>query len=223
MKKVLKFFIIICLIFFCIELYGESIIVLPKPKYKGYVTLEETLKERRSIREFSEEPLTSQEVSQLLWAMQGITEKSGKRTAPSAGALYPLEIYLLCGNVKNIAAGVYKYNPFKHHILKIKEGDKREEISYASLGQPWVKNASVNFIIAAVYERTTRKYGEKGIRYVHIEVGHAAQNLLLQATALRIGAVPVGAFDENEVRKVIGLKNNEQPLYIISVGRIKYN
>jgi len=223
MKKVLKFFIIICLIFFCIELYGESIIVLPKPKYKGYVTLEETLKERRSIREFSEEPLTSQEVSQLLWAMQGITEKSGKRTAPSAGALYPLEIYLLCGNVKNIAAGVYKYNPFKHQILKIKEGDKREEISYASLGQPWVKNASVNFIIAAVYERTTRKYGEKGIRYVHIEVGHAAQNLLLQATALRIGAVPVGAFDENEVRKVIGLKNNEQPLYIISVGRIKYN
>ena len=153
----------------------------------------------------------------------GNNRKIREKDSTISRALYPLEIYLLCGNVKNIAAGVYKYNPFKHHILKIKEGDKREEISYASLGQPWVKNASVNFIIAAVYERTTRKYGEKGIRYVHIEVGHAAQNLLLQATALRIGAVPVGAFDENEVRKVIGLKNNEQPLYIISVGRIKYN
>lgn len=221
MRKSFISFMIICLIFFCSDLYGESIIDLPKPRYKGNITLEETLKERKSIREFSNQPLNLEEISQLLWAIQGITDESGKRTAPSAGALYPLEIYLLSGNVKNLPAGIYKYNPFKHHIMKIKEGDKREELSNVALGQPWVKNASVNFIIVAIYERTTRKYGNRGIRYVHIEVGHAAQNLLLQATALRLGAVPVGAFNDNEVKKLIGLKNNEQPLYIIPVGKRK--
>jgi SagB-type dehydrogenase family enzyme len=221
MRKSFTRFMIICLIFFCTDLYGESIIDLPKPRYKGSVTLEETLKERRSVREFSDQPLTLEEISQLLWATQGITEESGKRTSPSAGALYPLDIYLLNGNVKNLPAGIYKYNPFKHHIIKIKEGDKKEELSFASLGQPWVKNAAVNFIIAAVYERTTKKYGERGIKYVHIEVGHAAQNLLLQATALRLGAVPVGAFNDGWVRKIVGLRDNEQPLYIISVGKKK--
>ncbi|ODA44318.1 hypothetical protein THER_0942 [Thermodesulfovibrio sp. N1] len=221
MKKSFTCFMIICLIFFCTDLYGESIIDLPNPRYKGNITLEETLKERRSVREFSNQPLTLEEISQLLWATQGIKDESGKRTVPSAGALYPLEIYLLSGNVKNLPAGIYKYNPFKHHIMKIKEGDKREELSNVALGQPWVKNASVNFIIVAVYERTTRKYGDRGIRYVHIEVGHAAQNLLLQATALRLGAVPVGAFNDNEVKKVIGLRDNEQPLYIIPVGKRK--
>ncbi|MDI1471364.1 MAG: SagB/ThcOx family dehydrogenase [Thermodesulfovibrio sp.] len=221
MRKSFTCFMIICLIFFCTDLYGESVIDLPKPRYKGNITLEETLKERRSVREFSNQPLTLEEISQLLWATQGIKDESGKRTVPSAGALYPLEIYLLSGNVKNLPAGIYKYNPFKHHIMKIKEGDKREELSNVALGQPWVKNASVNFIIVAVYERTTRKYGDRGIRYVHIEVGHAAQNLLLQATALRLGAVPVGAFNDNEVKKVIGLRDNEQPLYIIPVGKRK--
>jgi len=215
------FKIIFLLIFICINLYGKDFIELPSPRYKGTITLEETLKERRSVREFSSHSLSLEEISQLLWAMQGITEPSGGRTAPSAGALYPLEIYLVVGNVKNLPAGVYKYEPFKHRLIKIKDGDKREKLSYAALGQPWVKTAAVDFVIAAVYERTTRKYGKRGIRYVHIEVGHVAQNLLLQATALGIGAVTVGAFYDSEVKKVVGLKNEEQPIYIIPVGKKK--
>lgn len=213
--------IIFLLTFIYFNSYGKDFIKLPPPYYKGNVTLEETLKERRSVREFSSQPLNLQEISQLLWAMQGITNSLGGRTAPSAGALYPLEIYLVVGNVKDLPIGVYKYEPFKHRLIKIKEGDKREELSYAALGQPWVKKAAVDFVIAAVYERTTRKYGERGIRYVHIEVGHSAQNLLLQATALGIGAVTVGAFYDSEVKKVVGLKNEEQPLYIIPVGKKK--
>ena len=124
------------LIFTSINLYGKNFIELPSPYYKGTVTLEETLRERRSVREFSSHSLNLQEISQLLWAMQGITEPSGGRTAPSAGALYPLEIYLVVGNVKDLPAGVYKYEPFKHILIKIKEGDKREELSCAALGQP---------------------------------------------------------------------------------------
>ncbi len=219
MKNLKILILIFSIIFIVLSSFAETVIELPKPRQKSNISLEESLKERRSVREFSEQALTLNEVSQLLWAAQGITEPAGGRTAPSAGALYPLKIYLVAGVVKDLSAGVYRYETFKHQLIKIKEGDRRIPLSEAAIGQPWLKKAAVNFVITAVYEITTRKYGERGIRYVHIETGHIAQNLLLQAVALGLGAVPVGAFYDNEVKKVLDLKENEQPLYIIPVGR----
>lgn len=198
---------------------ADTLIDLPKPRYSGQVSLEETLQKRRSVREFSKESITLKEVSQILWAAQGITDSNKKRTAPSAGALYPMKVYLLAGNVRELRAGIYLYEPGKHQLIKIIDGDFRDSLCNAALGQPWVKNASLNIVITAVYEITTRKYGDRGIRYVHIEAGHVGQNILLQAESLGLGAVPVGAFHDGEVKRILNLKENEQPLYIIPVGK----
>jgi SagB-type dehydrogenase family enzyme len=192
---------------------------LPRPHYDGKVSLEESLLKRRSIRSYTDEPLTLQELSQLLWAAQGITEAGGFRTAPSAGALYPLELYVVVGDVQDLTPGVYRYQPDGHQLTKIIDGDRRGELASAALGQGCVKEGAAAFVFAAVYERTTGKYGERGIRYVHMEVGHAAQNLCLQATALGLGAVTVGAFSDEQVTRVLNLPEKEQPLYIIPVGR----
>jgi len=184
-------------------------------------SLEELLRQRRSIREYSDAPLTQDEVMKLLWAGQGITRGGGFRTAPSAGALYPLELYLVAGNVDNLAPGIYKYNPVKNDLTLVKEGDVRRSLAAASLGQSSVSDGAIDIVIAAVYERTKIKYGSRGERYVHIEVGHAAQNICLQATALGLGLVTVGAFDDAVVAKVIGMSQDESPLYVMPVGRIK--
>ncbi len=194
-------------------------IKLPEPSKDGKKSLERTITERRSIRDYSNENLTLRELSQLLWAAYGITDPRGFRTAPSAGALYPLEIFVVAGRVDGIQPGVYRYDPGKHEIIRVVEGDRREELSKAAVGQACVKNAAINMVITAVYERTTTKYGERGIRYVHFEAGHAAQNVLLQATALDLGAVPVGAFSDAEVKSILKL-SEEDPLYIIAIGRI---
>jgi len=194
-------------------------IKLPEPRYDSNVSIEEALLKRRSIREYTGEPLTLQEVSQLLWAAQGITDPKGFRTAPSAGALYPLEVYVVVGGVKNLTEGVYKYKPQEHELIKVLDGDKREELTKAALGQAWVKEAAINIVITAVYERTTVKYGDRGIRYVHVETGHAAQNLCLQATAMDLGTVTVGAFYDEQVKDVLSLPKDGQPLYIIPVGK----
>lgn len=217
--KIFSPFILLLLLSF--DLHAETIIGLPKARQKSNISLEETLSKRRSVREYSPDTLTLSDVSQLLWSAQGITDGRNGRTAPSAGALYPLFVYLVAGNVKNLNAGIYKYEPHKHQLLRIKEGDVRDSLAKASLGQPWVREAPANIIITAVYEITTRKYGERGIRYVHIEVGHVAQNVLLQAVALDLGAVPVGAYYDGDVRKILNLGENEHPLYIIPVGKRK--
>jgi SagB-type dehydrogenase family enzyme len=159
------------------------------------------------------------EVSQLLWAAQGITDPQGFRTAPSAGALYPLEIYLVVGEAKNLAKGVYKYISSEHKLVKNFEGDKRNDLYKSAIEQNWVKEGFIIFVFTAVYERTTQKYGDRGIRYVHMEVGHAAQNLCLQATALDLGVVTVGAFIDEQVKEILSLPLDEHPLYIIPVGR----
>jgi len=192
---------------------------LPEPRLKSAVSLEETLLQRRSAREYADEALTLEEVSQLLWAAQGVTAEWGGRTAPSAGALYPLETYLVVGNVENLAPGVYKYKPERHELVKVKDDDVREELAKASLGQSWVKEGAIDIVIAAVYERTTRKYGDRGVRYVHMEAGHAAQNICLQATALDLGIVTVGAFHDEQVKNILGMARDETPLYVIPVGR----
>lgn len=184
-------------------------------------SLEELLRQRRSVRDYADAPLTKDEVMKLLWAGQGITSPVGFRTAPSAGALYPLEIYLVAGNVDNLAPGVYKYKPVEDGLTLVKEGDVRASLAAASLGQGSVADGAVDIVIAAVYERTTVKYGVRGERFVQIEVGHAAQNICLQATALGLGLVTVGAFDDAEVAKLVGMSQDETPLYVMQVGRIK--
>ncbi|HID91006.1 TPA: SagB/ThcOx family dehydrogenase, partial [Candidatus Bathyarchaeota archaeon] len=142
---------------------------LPTPRYESDVSIEEALLRRRSVRSYRDEPMTLQEVSQLLWAAQGITDPRGFRTAPSAGALYPLVLYVVVGNVEGLEKGVYRYGPHKHGIVKVLDGDRRAELAGAALGQEWVKNGAIDLVITAVYERTTRKYGDRGIRYVHME------------------------------------------------------
>ena len=197
------------------------VIELPEPRLTGDTSVEEALSTRRSIREYRDEPLTLSDVSQLLWAAQGITDKRGFRTAPSAGALYPLELYLVAGNVTDIPAGIYKYSPYKHNLTRIVDGDKRDALSDAALEQECVRRCSAAIVFSAVYERTTGKYGKRGIRYVHIEVGHAAENLHLQAVSLNLGTVAVGAFFDDEVKQIMNLPEDEEPLYIMPVGKIK--
>ena len=190
-----------------------QVTVLPPPQLKGTLTLEEALTKRRSVREFSDTPLTLAELGQLLWAAQGTTHPAGLRTAPSAGALYPLEVYAVTRE------GVYHYQPQGHRIIVHVQDDVRSALHAAALRQDPVLKASAEIVIAAVYARTAQKYGEeRSLRYVHLEAGHAAQNVLLQAAALNLGAVPIGAFEDNQVQQVLALPSDQQPLYLIPVG-----
>ncbi|MFH0943224.1 MAG: SagB/ThcOx family dehydrogenase [Candidatus Beckwithbacteria bacterium] len=194
-------------------------IKLPEPKFEGKIPVEKAIRERRSVRDYQDESLSLPEISQLLWAAQGITSPEGLRTVPSAGALYPLEIYLVVGKVEGLPPGVYKYQPKDHQLVKVVEGDKRDQLSQAALNQTWIKEAPVVIVISAVYERTTAKYGERGIRYVYMEVGHAGQNIYLQAVALDLGTVTVGAFSDEQVKALLQMAKEEQPLYLMPVGR----
>lgn len=191
---------------------------LPAPPTAGAISLEEALARRRSVREFIPGALTLAEISRLLWAAQGVTEP-GRRTAPSAGATYPLEIYLVAGDVEGLAAGVYRYRPGRHRLEAVTDDDIRLTLAAAAWGQGCVRRAAAVVAIAAVFERTAARYGERGERYVHMEAGHAAQNLLLQATALGLGAAPVGAFSDTLVSRLLRLPDGETPLYLIPVGR----
>ena len=195
---------------------GKVSIILPPPDQTGQVTLEQTLARRRSVREFAAQPLTEQQLSQLLWAAQGITHPERLRAAPSAGALYPLELYVAT------ADGFYHYDPGEHRLDRHAEGDLRPALCRASWQQEFVQEAPAVFVIAAVYERTERKYGrQRGPRYVHMEAGHAAENVLLQAVALGLGAVAVAAFQDEQVQKVLSLPREQQPLYLIPVGHAR--
>ncbi len=188
-------------------------IVLPAPRQTGPMPLEEAIAQRRSVRAYTAQPLTVAELSQLLWACQGITSAAGLRTAPSAGALYPLEVYLVT------ADGVYHYLPQGHRMQLLARGDVRQALAKAAVGQAPVAEAPASFVITAVYARTEQKYGaERTPRYVHLEAGHAAQNVLLQAVALGLGGVPIGAFYDDQVQRVLGLPADHQPLYVIPVG-----
>jgi SagB-type dehydrogenase family enzyme len=181
--------------------------------------VEETLARRRSIREYADAPLVAAEVGQLLWAAQGTSGARGYRTAPSAGALYPLELYLVAGRVEGLEAGVYHYDPAGHALTSVTMGDRRADLAAAALGQASVRDAAVNLVFVAEFERTTQRYGERGVRYVYMEAGHAAQNVLLQCVSLELGAVVIGAFEESTVSDLLLLSETETPLYIIPVGR----
>lgn len=194
-------------------------IKLPDPDQDSTFSLEKSLASRRSIRKFSSAPLALSHISQLLWAAQGITNSSGYRTAPSAGALYPLEVYLVVGMADKIYPGIYHYHPRQHKLTLVKEGDYRDQLTRAALGQRTILQAPATLVIAAIYKRTTGKYGQRGIQYVHMDAGHAAQNVCLQATALNLGTVPIGAFRDDEVAEALQLESNQVPLYILPVGK----
>jgi SagB-type dehydrogenase family enzyme len=201
------------------ETMSDNSITLPEPKYDGRLSVEEALLKRRSIREYTGDPLTLNELAQLLWAAQGITDARGYRTAPSAGATYPLEIYAAAAGITGIAPGIYRYEPESNRLLKIAGGDKRADLTAAAIDQQFVAQAPVSIIITAIYERTTGYYGQRGVRYVDMEAGHAAQNVYLQAAALGLGTVAIGAFDDSRMTGLLALPNNETPLYIMPVGR----
>lgn len=186
---------------------------LPTPSRDSETSLEETIANRRSIRAFRDEPFGRDKLSQLLWAAQGITDKDRQyRAAPSAGATYPLEVYVVA------ESGMHRYVPAKQALEKLSDEDKRAKLARAAHGQGSVAGAAVDIVFTAVYERTARRYGKRARRYVHMEAGHAAQNLLLQAVSLGLGAVPIGAFDDEKVDDLLDLPDNENPLYIIPVG-----
>ncbi len=191
-----------------------DVIKLPDPVLKGNMSLEETFQQRRSVREYTDADISLSELSQLVWAAQGITSTQGFRTVPSAGALYPLEVYVV--NV----TGVYHYNPLNHSLGKIRSADVQENLTKAALNQDAVRQAPLKLVIMGVYERAATKYGERAERYVHLEAGHAAQNVLLECTSLGLGAVPIGAFDDSMVREVLETPPDQQPLYIIPIGHV---
>ena len=197
-------------------------IYLPPPSEKGSTSLDEVIARRRSIRDFTRQPISQWQLSQILWATQGISDNGeGYRTIPSAGATYPLEIFVVCGQngVEGIDGGIYHYDIIHHSLTWCYEKDVKSALARAALGQEFIYEVPVDIVICAVYERTSRRYGARGERYVHMEVGHAGQNIYLQATALGLATVAVGAFYDEQVREVLQLDKQHKPLYIIPVGR----
>jgi SagB-type dehydrogenase family enzyme len=191
----------------------EDVIALPPPATRRG-TLERAIAGRRSVRDFLNESLTDRQLSQLLWAVQGITARDGLRSAPSAGALFPLEIYVAT------ASGLHHYEPGRHRLSRRSDRDQRKALYRAALLQEAVRDAPAVFVITAVYERIARTYGEEHTpRYVHMEVGHAAQNLLLQAAGLGLGGVPIGAFHEDRIHQALRLPENHVPVYLVPIGR----
>lgn len=199
---------------------SEQRISLPELEF-GEMSVEEAIKKRRSVRDFSRDSLALGDVAQLLWAAQGKTGRRGFRSAPSAGALYPLELYLVAGHVDALSPGVYRYRPERHDLILLTSGDHRKRLAKAALNQGWVRRAPAVLVITGVYERTMGKYGQRGRRYVHMEVGHAAQNVYLQATVRGLGTVIVGAFDDKEVQEVLGLAMDHEPLGLMPIGRAR--
>lgn len=192
---------------------------LPIPRQDGNVSLERCIGQRRSVRSFRKQSLNKDELGQLLWAAQGVTGSEGERTVPSADALYPLELHVLAADVASLAVGIYRYLTDRHELLLSAAGHQRVKFVDATLGQDWIATAPACICIAAIFERTTRKYGDRGRRYVYMEAGHAAESLMLQAVALGLGTTMVGAFWDDKVSRVFRLSQNEEPLCLIPVGR----
>jgi len=212
----------------------EKMIMLPEVSHDGAVSVESAIQNRRSMRHFTAEPVSVQELAQLLWAGQGMSEvleepppgfrnwewKGGYRTAPSAGALYPLELYLVVGTADGIDPGVYRYAPLEHGLVKTEDGDLREALWDAALRQAAIREAPVTILIAGVIERTAVKYGERAEQYVHIEVGAAAENMFLQAGALGLGALFIGAFDDEAVPRAFGFPGDLDVFGLMPVGHV---
>jgi SagB-type dehydrogenase family enzyme len=195
-------------------------IQLPKPATIGSMSVEETIANRRSSRRYKDESITLAELGQLLWAGHGITSPHGFRTVPSAGALYPLELYVVVSNVSDLTAGVYKYQPKEHRLEQVIDGDKKSELCKTCRMQPCVNSAAANIVICAVYERTTKKYGPSSIKFTDAEVGCVYENMHLQAVALNLGTVYVGGFEPETVREEICCATDEEPVCVMPIGKI---
>ncbi len=192
---------------------------LPPALTDGEISFEQAIFNRSSVRRFSEQQLSLQQAGQLLWAAQGLSVdgiSSSTRTAPSAGATHPMEIYLAAGSVEGLDPGLYRYDYLNHGLEMLLPQDIRDDLARAALNQSFIADAPVSIILAAEYERTTSRYGDRGVRYVHMEVGHITQNILLQAEALNLGALAVGAFNDQEVKTLLNIA--EEPLMIIPAG-----
>jgi SagB-type dehydrogenase family enzyme len=209
-------------------------VTLPAPQCEGRCSVESALATRRSVRGFKDEPMSLAILSQLLWAAQGVTLKmdapegwsggiwqGGKRTAPSAGAIYPLEVYVVAGNVVDLKPGVYKYRPLEHELLSVSTGDRRAQMVTRGPGQKWIEEAPCLLVVAAINARLIGKFGERAARYAHFEVGHAVENVCLQAVALGLGSTMVGAFMDEAVKEIVGMTGGEQPLAIVPVGKAR--
>jgi len=195
---------------------------LPSPQEESDTAVEKAIANRRSRREYGTQPLTRRELSQLLWAGQGVTDRStGYRAAPSAGALYPLTLYVVVGTpgVENLEQGVYQYQPEEHELRQVKSGNVQSRLRQAALDQGDVEDAAIDIVVSATDERTTQKYGNRGkLRYVPMEAGHVGENIYLQAESLTLSTVTIGAFDDERVRQIVDAPANQRPLYVIPVG-----
>jgi SagB-type dehydrogenase family enzyme len=186
---------------------------LPEPRTEGPISLEAAIAQRRSVRQYGPATLSLKEIGQLLWSAQGITgEHSTRRAAPSAGARHPLVLYVCRGD------GIWRYYPQGHTMRQHLERDVREDLAEAAWRQDFIGEAPCVFVFSAVYERTRERYPERAMRYVPMDVGHATENLSLQAVALGLGSVSVGAFDDKAVKRVLALPDKEEPMYLIPVG-----
>lgn len=199
----------------------QAITKLPPPVLKGQFSLEEIIAKRRSVRRYRADPLTLLQLGQILWSAQGITGAGRLRAAPSAGATYPLEIFALTGTqtVEELEAGIYHYEVGSHSLSLHLQGDLRQDSARAALGQKFIAQAPVDIVICALYSRTSYSYGSRSERYICMEAGHVGENIHLQAVALGLATVEVGAFSDDEVRKVLGVKEEIKPLYIMPVGK----
>jgi SagB-type dehydrogenase family enzyme len=202
---------------------------LPPPVLDGSVSVERCLAQRRSVRRYSNQPLKLAEVSQLLWAAYGVTEpmpnvsgvRGGLKTAPSAGGLYPLELYVVVGNVTSLDPGIYRYRPETHDLMLVQVGDRRKPLALAALGQTMIRDAPASIVYSAVFRRNTGKYGDRGRqRYVCMDLGHSAENVYLQCGSMGLGTCAIGAFNDDAVKLVVRMTKEEEPLYIMPVGRL---
>jgi SagB-type dehydrogenase family enzyme len=197
---------------------AQDTLRLPAPTTRGTVSLEEALHARRSVRGFTGDAMTLAQLGQLLWAAQGIIGAEGRRTAPSAGARYPIELYVVAANVTGLPAGGYKYRPQGHELVRHLDGDLRSRLVEAAVHQDWILTAAAVLAITSVNERTRARYGDRTDRYVAIEAGHVGQGFCLQAVALGLGTTVVGAFQDDSVASVLQLDRSERPMVLIPVG-----
>jgi SagB-type dehydrogenase family enzyme len=198
---------------------GATEIELPEPARSGSVSVEQAIAMRRSERSYAPQPLRLPEVAELLWAAQGITRPDGRRAAPSAGALYPLDAHWVSERVEGLEPGAYLHLPPERRLRLVARGRLLSGLAAAALGQDWIAEAAGALVLSAVYARTTIRYGERGRRYVVLEAGHALENAHLAATAQGLHSVVVGAFGDAAVAKLLGLAPDASPLCLLVVGR----